>query len=329
MKKARICIIGNGVFANKVHLPSLASFDEVEILGLFAYNVERLMETAAKYGLPQERIFPMTAATDYQQHVLSMRPDGVYAIGQPEQMLNVWYWCLQQGLNLFIEKPMGLTWHQANMLAYLAEKNNCITQVSLQRRSSPALQYAKAQCLQKGPITHGIVSFSKYDIKPMYTARDRMLDDFVHCVDTARWLCEGEIVKIESKCRNIHTPDINWIGATLYFDSGATCFTVGNWSSGRRIFKVEMHGIGICAEVDPEVEAFLYAEGNTGQRYDAKHLAGSEELYVYGGFLNKNREFIDSVRSGKESTSSPFRDVLKTMKVCESILAQTILSKDE
>ncbi len=328
--KARICIIGNGAFANKVHLPSLASFDDVEIVGLFAYNEERLRQTAATYGMREEQLFPMSSATDYRQHLLRIRPDGVYVIGQPEHMLDIWYWCLQQGFHLYIEKPMGLTWHQAGMLAYLAEKHNCITQVSLQRRSSPLLRHLHAKCLERGPVTHAVVSFNKFDMHPMVNARDRMLDDFIHCVDTARWLCGGEVVKIASTCRRVLTPDLNWIGATLHFDNGATCYTMGNWSAGRRIFKVEIHGPGISAEVEPEKEGFLYADGDyAGQRYDAKEIAGSTELYIYGGFREKNREFIASIRSGTEKTSSPFRDVLQTMKVCESILAQTILSQHE
>lgn len=47
-RKARICIIGNGRFANKVHYPSLTSLKEVEIIGICAFNKERLYQTAKK-----------------------------------------------------------------------------------------------------------------------------------------------------------------------------------------------------------------------------------------------------------------------------------------
>ncbi len=328
--KARVCIIGNGDFANKVHLPSLASMDDVEIAGLFAFNAERLRQTGERYGIAADKLFAMSSPTDYQQHLLRIRPDGVYAIGQPQHMLDVWYWCLQQGFPLFIEKPMGLTWHQARMLAHLAEKHGCITQVSLQRRSSPLLQYLHAQCLARGPVTHAVVSFNKFNIGPMVNSRDRMLDDFVHCVDTARWLCGGDVVNITATCRSILTPDLNWIGAGLHFNNGAVCYAVGNWSAGRRVFRVEAHSPGISIESEPEKEGFIYADGDyNGVRYDAMEIAGSTALYMYGGFHQKNREFISSVRSGIEKTSSPFKDVLQTMKVCESILAQNLLSQYE
>lgn len=325
--KARVCIIGNGSFANKVHYPSLASFDDVEIAGILAFDEGRLRETAQRSGIPLANVYTLNSPVDYQKILLALQPDGVYVIGKPEQMLDIWIWCLRNKFNIYIEKPPGLTLHQATMLAYLAQDNNCITQVSFQRRCSPLLQKMKEACAQKGAINHAMVEFYKYDITPMTGARDRMLDDYIHCVDTARWLCGGDVIKIESIGRNLLVPDINFIGAALHFDNGAVCYAVGNWSSGRRIFRVNMHAPGICADTEPEKEAYLYSEGDDkGVRYEAAVVAGSEELFVYGGFRNKHREFIDSILSGTDCTSSPFSDALKTMKVCENILAQTMLA---
>jgi len=324
--KARICMIGNGVFANKVHYPSLHSFEDVEIVGICAFNEERLKQTALQFTIPEKSIYVTNSVSGYQKMLTDLRPDGVYVIGPPGQMLDCWIWCLKNKFNLFIEKPMGMTLHQAESLAYLAQQNACITQVSFQRRSTPLLQEIREACLKKGPITHAIVEFSKYDIHPMVGDRDRMLDDYIHAVDTARWICGGEIVEIESRCKRIMVPDINWIGASLYFDNGASSYVIGSWTSVRRVFRATMHAPGICGEVELEREAFLYADGKSeGVRYDSKEIAGSNEVYVYGGFQRKSREFINSVLSRKEETSSPFSDALKTMRVCETILAQALL----
>jgi hypothetical protein len=53
-------------------------------------------------------------------------------------------------------------------------------------------------------------------------------------------------------------------------------------------------------------------------------VAGSDELYVYGGFQAKNREFIDAVKAGA-LPSSHFGDALKTVEAAERILAQGLL----
>jgi virulence factor len=324
--KARICIIGNGRFANTVHYPALASLGNVDIAGICAFDKDRLKQTAEKFNIDEKRIFVARSDSDYQNMLEDIRPDGVYVIGQPEKMYDIWLWCLENGYNLFIEKPMGITIHQARALLFLAETKHCITQVSHQRRSSPLLIKMKEECLKKGPLTQASVEFYKFDIAAMHGARDRMLDDYTHAVDTARWICGGEVVKIESYCRRIIVPDINWIGATLCFDNGISCFVIGNWTSGRRVFRVSMHAPGIWAETDPEKEAFLYTDGNyEGIRFDARETAGSSEFYVYGGFQRKSIEFIDSILTGVDQTSSPFRDTVKTMEICEKILAMALL----
>lgn len=322
--KARICIVGNGAFANRIHLPALTSFEDVEISGICAFNEERLRQTAGKFRIPDGNIFAARSPTGYQEMLTALRPDGVYVIGQPGQMFSVWTWCLENGFNLFIEKPMGMTLHQARTLAGLAESNRCITQVSHQRRSAPILEKVREICLRKGPITHATVEFYKCDIVPMRGDRDRMLDDFVHVVDTARWICGGEVVDVESYCTRVVVPDINWISARLIFDNGSIAQTMGSWTSGRRIFRVGMHAPGICGEADPDVGAYVFADGDPdGIKYDTREVAGSDELFVYGGFRKKSREFIDSLLARREETSSPFRDALKTMEVCETILSQT------
>jgi predicted dehydrogenase len=319
-------MIGAGSMANQVHYPSIASFDDVEIAGICDQDPARLHGTADKYRIPRERRYEAHLATDYQKMIEKEQPDGVYVIGQPHLMVDVWFWCLQQGLNLYIEKPMGLTYHQAQMLADLAEKKGVITQVSHQRRTCPLLVKMREECLKRGPITHATCEFYKQVIRPYHMARDHMMDDCTHSIDTVRWMCGGEVTAVESHCKRIQVPDINWIGATLHFDNGSTGFVINSWCSGRRVFRVQMHAPGIGVDAEVEGKAYLYADNHyEGVAYDTKDVAGSNEGYVFGGFRAKNREFIDSLKAGREVTSSPFRDCVKTMKVAETILAQALL----
>lgn len=316
----RVAMIGAGSMANRVHYPSLASFADVEIAAICDLDPARLTATGEKYGV--ERRY-----SDYRRMAEEVAPDAVYAIGQPHLMYDIWHWCLSEGLNLCIEKPMGITLHQARSLAWLAERKGCITQVSFQRRASPLAVQLRDACLQRGPIVHAQCSFFKCEIQPYLHARDRMLDDGVHAIDTLRWLCGGEVAEVQSRTRRVQTPDINFISALLGFDNGATGVLVNSWSSGRRIFRVEMHAPGICAEADLEGEGRVYADGDTtGRPYAARRVAGSDELYIYGGFQAKNREFIDAVKS-RTLPSSHFGDALKTMEVAERILAQALLAE--
>jgi virulence factor len=318
--KVRVAVIGAGNMANMVHYPSLASFDDVEIVGICDINAERMNATADKYGIRNRYL-------DYKKMVAEVAPDAVYVIGQPHILYDVWMWCLEQKLNLYIEKPLGITIHQAKALAYTADKNNCITQVSFQRRSSPMVSMLRDECLKRGPITHAVCKFYKSDIVPFLGARDRMMDDTVHSIDTLRWMCGGEVIKIESETKSVGVPDINFISATLHFDNGSSGYLINSWSSGRRIFAVEMHAPNVCVEAEHETKGYLYADGDTvGIEYDARKIAGGDDLYIFGGFQRKHREFIDCLKEGRQPSSN-FADALKTMEVAEKILAQSILAK--
>lgn len=312
-------MIGAGAMANRVHYPSLASFDDVEIAAIAELSPERLNATADKYGV--EGRFG-----DYRQMIEQVAPDAVYSVGPPHLMYDTWVWCLQQGVNLFVEKPLGLTLHQADNLADLAARHGCITQVGFQRRVTPITVAMRDECLKRGPITHAVVSFYKNQISPFTVAIDHMLDDGTHAIDTLRWLCGGEVADITSVTRRVGVPDINFIQATLTFDTGAVGVLLASWSSGRRIFEIEMHAPGICAEIDPEVAGVLYADGDTtGVRTTSQEAAGSDEFHVFGGFQAKSREFIDSIKA-KTLPSSHFGDAHKTMVIAHQILAQAALA---
>jgi len=318
MKRVRVAMVGAGSMANEVHYPSLASFSDVEIAAICDLNQERLNETADRYGVEKRY-------ASYEQMVEQVAPDAVYVIGNPDQMYPIWIWCLQQGMNLYIEKPMGITVHQARTLARLAEEHGCITQVSLQRRASPMLAKLRDECLKRGPIVHAVCQFYKRDIKPYLAARDRMTDDGIHAIDTIRWMCGGDVLHIHSLAKRVGVPDLNFFAALMEFDNGATGVMITSWSSGSRVFRAEMHSPGIRVDAELEGKGYLYADGNTtGVEYDAKQIAGSDQIRVYGGFQAKNREFIDAVKAGTLPGSN-FSDALKTMEVAEEILAMSLL----
>ena len=142
--QVRVAMIGAGGMANHVHYPSLASFADTEIAAICDLDEQRLKTTADKYEVEGRY-------TNYRQMVEAIAPDAVYVIGPPHIMFDIWTWCLAQGLHLYIEKPMGITLHQAWTLAHLADQKKCITQVSFQRRSCPLVVQLRNECLKRGP----------------------------------------------------------------------------------------------------------------------------------------------------------------------------------
>lgn len=314
----RVAVVGAGGMANRVHYPSLLAEPDAEIVGICDLDELRLAETADRYNI--EKRF-----TDYRQMVDAVAPDAVYVIGQPEFMYSIWCWCLSHGLDLFIEKPLGLTLHQATNLAHLAEANNCMTQVDFQRRAAPLLTYATEQLAGRGPVTHATCTFYKFQSTPMLGARDHMMDDGVHAIDTLRSVCGGSVTNIHSIVRRIGTPDINFFSAQMVFDTGATGILINSWTSGRRAFNVQLHVPGGCAELDLEGTGRIFTDGDTeGSSTSAQEASGSDEFYVFAGFRQKTAEFIKAVRT-RILPPSHFGDALETMRIAETILHQSVV----
>ena len=318
--KIRVAMVGAGRMANKVHYPSVAHMDDVEFAGICDIDTDRLRTTAEMYGLEKRYV-------DYRRMIEEVSPDAVYVIGQPHIMYDIWVWCLEEGLNLFVEKPMGISVHQARNLACLADKHSCVTQVGFQRRATPMVVHLRDLCLARGPIFYAVCRFYKWQIQPMSAAYDHMMEDGVHLIDTLRWMCGGDVVRVQSVTGRVQVPDINLITALVEFDSGALGVMLNSYSSGRRIFDVEMHAPGICVEAEHEGKGFVYADGDTeGTEFETREFAGSDEVYVWRGHLAKSRDFIDCVRSGGKPQSH-FGDALKTMELADMITAQALLGK--
>ena len=89
----------------------------------------------------------------------------------------------------------------------------------------------------------------------------------------------------------------------------STCYVVCNWASGRRVFRTQMHVPGGYADVEVEAEAKIYLDNNyKGETLTTQEAAGSDKNFIFGGFAAKNREFIESLKTGEQLCSSPFRE---------------------
>lgn len=102
MDKVRVGVIGAGAHANFAHYPSLASMRDVEIIAISDLNEERLNRTADRYGV-------IGRYKDFREMVNREKMDAVYIVVPPHQLYDLAIYCLKKGLNVFVEKPPGIT----------------------------------------------------------------------------------------------------------------------------------------------------------------------------------------------------------------------------
>ena len=329
MEPLRVVMIGAGGRANDVIYPSFADLRAeglVDIAGICDIDPQRLRATADKFDIAH-RWGDNRYVYEYQAMIEQLKPEAAIVIGQPHIMYDIWMWCLERGLHLYIEKPMALSMHQAVALEAVARRNHLITQVSLQRRHCPMAAQLRDRARARGEITHAVCKFYKSNMLDFLGARDHMLDDTVHAIDTLRWMVDSEVARIDSVCRRVGTVDINFIMAQMTFENGAVGHLMNNWSSGKRIFAVEMHAPGIFIEAEHEKKGYVYTDGSlTPEVYDAAECAGSDKGYVSSGVYRATKDFVLACR-GEGVAMCNFSDNVKTMRVAEHILAQALLGE--
>ena len=202
--KVRVAFIGAGGLANGVHYPSVASLPDVDLAATCDLFADKAQATAERFGIP--RVY-----TDYQRMLAEVDPQAVYVIMPPQDLFAPASAVLQQGRHLFVEKPLCVTAHQAQMLAYFAEEHSCLTAVGFQRRHIPALTALKRRVEERGPIQQATVSFLKSTDLSQHAGHyggviDYLTVDGCHAVDNLRFLCGGEVEHVAAHVRTRRAP---------------------------------------------------------------------------------------------------------------------------
>ncbi|RLE96477.1 MAG: gfo/Idh/MocA family oxidoreductase [Thermoprotei archaeon] len=313
MHKVRVGFVGAGVHAVAVHYPSLTKMRDVEIAAVCDLREERIRLVKARFGVKK-------GYTDYRRMLKEENLDAVYVITPPHQLYDIVADALEMGLNVFIEKPPGITRFQIESLASIAERNNCITMVGFNRRFIPLLRMAREAVLEEGEINTCVAEFHKYYPEKLAYYRgavDILTCDAIHAVDVLRWIC-GKHKRVLSVVKRFERPYENAFYALIEFEKDRVGVLLANWASGGRVHRFELHTMGASAYVDPDDRALIYKHGSLEAVVTTQEAAGSDDRVVYYGFYHENRHFIDCVKEGRQPETS-FREAVNTMKLIEDI----------
>ena len=324
MDKVRVALIGAGGMANRVHYPSLASFDDVELVGLCDLDREKLAATAKTFEI--EKTF-----TDYQEMLDTTKPNAVYVLMPPHMLFNISMDVMERDCNLFIEKPPAVTTFQAENLGRAAESRKLVTAVGFQRRYHPLVRKCADLVLEHGPMSQVTASFFKctepQDTHPYYRgAIDILHCDAIHAVDSLRYYCGlSDVVSVQSSVRTLDCWYAVSFNAIVTFANGAVGILQTNWRSGSRFFKFELHGHGSAAYVDIDFGGEVWAQNDTEPRLrlSPQEAAGSEDEHLVQGFCAESRSFIDAVKAG-EQVHNNLQDAAKSMDLVDRILSASV-----
>ena len=336
-KQVKIAVIGAGAIAKSVHLPSLRDLPDANLAAICDLNLEKAKTAAEEYSIP---------GVYWNMHEMFARekPDGVFVLVEPDRLFRVAQDCMKAGFPCAIEKPAGISSHQAESLARISAETGKTCAVLMNRRHIPVVQQVIKRMKEVTELTQVDGVFIKNsDLSHEWEYASAFNCDIVHAIDLVRYMAGSEMEKCATVIgRFSGSPVDNAWSSVMRFKSGITGTLKSNYQTGGRVHTFEMHGPGASAFINlgfggQECEAtILYHKGESmysqaaagigGQnieQLDGKALAGSDKYYVYYGYMQEDRDFIESLQTGKLPLCTA-ADAVGTMRMVEQMLAGAI-----
>ncbi|RLE03298.1 MAG: hypothetical protein DRI99_05070 [Candidatus Aminicenantes bacterium] len=156
----RVGIIGVGSQAKNVHLPTLNSMEEVEIVGIADINEERVKDISKQYEI-------LNAYTDYRDLLNNDNIDLVLICTPSYLHKKMVVESASAGKHVLVEKPMATTVKDADEMINAAKENDIKLCVVQNYRFFPSVKDTKAR-IKKGRIGE-IISMHAYmlDFPPL------------------------------------------------------------------------------------------------------------------------------------------------------------------
>lgn len=287
----RVGLIGAGAIARQ-HLTAMRRVPELLAVGLCSRTRAKAETLAAEFGVPLVADSPGAL-------VRQARPDALMVLVSPQAMAPLALKCLDFGLPLFLEKPVGLSVAEAEEVARMAAEKGVPNMVGFNRRHYSIFQKGLSKVLARGRLLAVQVEGSERMNVARATGRftDEVLRAWIfanatHTIDLLRHF-GGEPEEVCAFASSLHEPLGDQFAAALRFPGGRLGSFTGNWHSPGG-WAVVLKGEGVTAEFRPlETCRVTYADGTTETLEPDADDAASKP-----GFTGQLRAFAGLVRTG-------------------------------
>lgn len=235
MKSIRVGVIGVG-YLGRFHAQKYAALPEVTLVGIADPDQAQGNKVAAECGCP---LF-----NDYRKMLPLV--DAV-SIAVPTSLhCQVAGECLDQGIDVLLEKPMTVTLEEADLLIEKAEAKNLILQIGHLERFNPALQAIEPFLTTPVFIeSNRIATFKNRGVDV-----DVVLDLMIHDIDIILNIVKSPLKLIHTVGAPVVTGSTDIANARLIFENGATANVTVSRVSRTNIRKMRIFQPGSYITVD-------------------------------------------------------------------------------
>lgn len=289
----RIAMIGLGDIARKAYLPVLGPRADVDLVFVTrnaevlaelgaAWRVERLhtaLDTALAEGLDGALVHAATAA----------HPDIVRRL-------------LEAGVPTMVDKPLADNAADSEALVDLAETRGVSLTVGFNRRFAPVYQDAAALDLS-------LTVMQKNRADQADETRRVVFDDFIHVVDTLRFMAPGAI---DARVHGRREGGLLQHVALSLSGAGRDALGIMNRVSGSNEETLEVSGAGAKRRIVDMAQVVDQADQDRITRRGDWTSVGRQR-----GFEGLCEHFLDAIRDGRRLSAL---DALETHRLCETVV---------
>lgn len=177
----KIGIIGLGNIAQKAYLPIYSQLENIE-WHLYTRNQEKLKQISQQYRFTNTYLDIDSLLENVQ---------GVMIHSSTESHEEIIEKALSRGIHVFVDKPITYHFEISRRLTELAVAKNLYLMTGFNRRYAPAHHQLK----ENNPLPN-MVMMQKNRANNPAPIREFILDDFIHVLDTVRYLFPYEVQNI-------------------------------------------------------------------------------------------------------------------------------------
>lgn len=294
----KVGIIGIGDICKKAYLPLITLKDDIEII-LCTRNLNTISEVKNKYRISE--------AVNSIDELISQNIDCAFVHSSTESHFEISKKLLNNGINVYVDKPLSYSLEEAIELADLAKKNKKILKVGFNRRYAPMVSSLK----DLGNPDIVIIEKNRIDLPG--EPRVFIYDDFIHVVDTLRFLMGDDYDKIDI---NYKMKDNKLVNVVLSLsNSKTTAIGMMNRDNGITEEIIEYMASGRKAIVKNLSQTTSFESNTTS----LKDFGDWENTLHKRGFNLVIDSFLEDVKNNNLNYEQ-LDDFIKTHKLCEKIL---------
>jgi len=318
----KICVIGCGEHASKVHGPSYKKYAQVMkdtvLAGCCDLNEANALKFKEKFGFRK-------SYNDFRIMLKAEKPDAVCIIVPEKAVCQVSIAVMEMGYPVLIEKPPGLNKSETLRMAAAAAKAGVINQVAFNRRYLPLINKLKEEISYHIDGTPQSIFYEFYRNR---RAEDNFETTAIHGIDAVKHIAGSDYKEIKfayqelgylgKNVANIFLDCIfeNGIHARLNF-----CPCAGVILE-RAVVNAYDHTFFLNTPIwdgfDTPGKLVHVKDGKLQEEILGSQLGGGEEMFETNGFYSENYTFFNNVKKVIINVDS-IESCLQVVEIAECI----------